>query len=106
MRRRVPGMDELDHAILEFLHELGTSGDHPVTEPPRIVWYNLDVVRGIIDKDPSTVSRHMKSLAEDGLLEILDRDRGYYAITDLGIRYIDGELSEEEYDDLREARTK
>jgi len=98
-------MDELDEAILDFLRALGTPSGNPVVESPRLIWYNLDHVRGMIDVDPSTVSRHMSRLSEDGLLENKDENRGYYAITDLGIRYAEGDLTDEEFEDLRDRRT-
>lgn len=103
MRRRVPGMDSLDEAILEFFHALGHPGGEIVGAGPTMVWLNLYEIRGVIDKQQNTVSRHMTKLADAGLLSKVDKKRGYYGISDLGIRYIENDISEEEREEIRDA---
>lgn len=105
MRRRVPGMDELDNAILEFYHDLDRPAGAPVALGPTQVWHNLAVLRDVTDKRQNTVSRHMMSLYEDGLLVKTDESRGLYGISELGVRYVEGDLSDDEREDLREKRT-
>lgn len=105
MRRRVLGMDELDHTILEFYCELGHPGGEPVTIGPIVIWYNLSGVRDLTDKQRNTVARHMKSLTQDRLLVKVDENRGLYGISELGILYIYSEITDEEREELREART-
>lgn len=102
MRRRVSGMDEVDNAILEFYHLLGTPGNEPVWMKPGNVYRNLVIVREIIDKGHATVVRHMQKLAQAGLLQTDPDDSGFYAITELGLRYVDDELTESEREELEE----
>ena len=101
MRRRIPGMDQLDELILEFFEAMGSPGGEPVALPPTPVWLNLAEVREATDKRQNTVSRHMGDLASAGLLEKVDDDRGYYAITDLGGRYVNNELTAEERNEIQ-----
>lgn len=44
-------------------------------------------------------NRRMKIMADAGLLEVVD-DRGYYRITELGERFILGDLDKEEVEKL------
>lgn len=102
MRRRVSGMDEVDNALLEFYHLLGMPGEEPVWMKPGNVFRNLVVKRDIIDKGHATVVRHMQKLAKAGLLQTGSDDDGYYAITDLGIRYVEDDLTEDERENLED----
>lgn len=99
MRPRVPGMNEVDDAILEFFEELGEPGGARVSLPPSPVHYHLTEVLGTVERDSSTFSRRMSKLADRDLLEIEDEETGYYRITDRGIAYLSGEL---DADDLGE----
>lgn len=92
MRPRVPWMNELDDAILEFFEALDEPGGEPVALSPTPVWQNLAVVREVTEKKQNTFSRRMNQLAEAGLLEKIDEERGYYVITEKGRRYLSGEL--------------
>ncbi|MFD1527495.1 MULTISPECIES: helix-turn-helix domain-containing protein [Halobacteriales] len=94
-------MDQLDELILEFLEAMGSPGGEAVALPPTSVWLNLAKVRESTDKRQNTVSRHMSALADAGLLEKVDKDRGYYTITDLGRRYVNNELSNEEIEEIK-----
>lgn len=93
MRPRVPWMNELDDIILEFLGELGEPGDEPVILSPTQTWYNVAVQRSLTDKTANTVSRRMVNLAEHGLLDRVEDEKAYYAITEKGRAYLAGELS-------------
>lgn len=92
MRPRVPWMNELDDAILEFFEVLDEPGGKPVALSPTPIWVNLTRVRGITDKKQNTFSRRMNQLAVAGLLSKIDDGRGYYVITDKGRRYLSGNL--------------
>ncbi len=97
MRPRVPWMNEVDDAILEFLRDLDIDGQ-PVALKPGAVHYNLVTEFGMLDKSLSTFSRRMATLADAGLLEKTETGNGSpYRITDNGRQYLDGEL---EADDL------
>lgn len=100
MRRRVYWMTGLDESILEFYEELG--GDPPIALPPTAVWWNLVEDRGVSESVQSTFSRRMTKLTDAGLLDQVDEKRGYYKITDLGIRYLEEDLTDEEHQHLRE----
>lgn len=95
MRRRVAGMDQIDDALLEFYDHISPDDD-PVWMKPGNVYRNLVVEREIVDKGHATVVRHIQKLADAGLLQTADDDSGFYAITDLGRRYLDDELTENE----------
>lgn len=96
MRPRVPHMNELDNAILEFLAEMGTPGGEPVAMAPTAMWVNLAVIREMTTKKQNTFSNRMNQLSTIGLLEKIDEQRGYYKITDKGLAYLDGDLDAEE----------
>lgn len=102
MRRWVPGMSDVDNAIVEFLQELGEPGGEPVAFSPRILHRNLVEMRGIVDCAPNTVSRHLKDLADAGVLIRLDEDAAHYVLSDMGWRYPD-DLTEEEREQIEEA---
>ena len=96
MRPRVPWMNEVDDAILEFYEELEASTDFSITLPPMTVYVNLVEELGVLDKSSNTISRRMQRLSEMELLEKSDKKRGYYRITEKGIRYLSGELDADE----------
>lgn len=88
----LPDLDELvaaDVAILLFY------GEHRwrIAAPPATMSANTPVSQ-------SHATRRCKKLDEGGLLERVD-DRGYYRITDLGIRYLNGEADEEVVERIR-----
>lgn len=90
--RPTPGWMSLnDLLILEFLQE------HDLSLPPRPLYYNLN--RRSHDIGYSTVRKRVKILESHNLLEIEDEDRGYYAVSDKGQAYLNGEL---DVDDLEE----
>ena len=96
MRPRVPWMNELDDAILEFFEAMDEPGGEPVALSPTPIWLNLAEIRGITERKQNTFSRRMNQLAEAGLLEKIDEKRGYYLITKKGRRYLAGELDADE----------
>ena len=82
-----------DDSILEFL------GEHDVALPPRGLEINLQ--REGAGISARTINRRLKELQKDGLVEKIDEKSGYYAITDKGRAYLEGDLdaSELERDD-------
>lgn len=99
MRPRVPGMNEVDDAILEFFEELGKPGGKRVSLPPTPVHHHLTDSLGTVERDASTFSRRMSTLAERGLLEVEDEEAGYYRISDKGLAYLAGELDAADLED-------
>ncbi|MEY7848470.1 ArsR family transcriptional regulator [Natrarchaeobius sp. A-rgal3] len=55
-----------------------------------------------IETSSGHVRRRVRTLAAADLLERTDDTAGYYRITDLGRRYLRGELTEDERETLRE----
>lgn len=96
MRPRIPGMNEVDDAILEFFDDVGEAGGERVALPPSPVHRHLVEELGVVDRDASTFSRRMQNLAELGLLEATDGRSGYYRITDKGKEYLAGDLDAED----------
>lgn len=84
-------MNETDDAILEFFAELEAAGFR-IWLAPTPVWLNLTENLNALDKSRDTVSRRMSKLAEMELLLRVDDTRGYYRITEHGLRYVAGEL--------------
>ncbi|WP_193788377.1 transcriptional regulator [Halovivax asiaticus] len=92
MRPRVPWMNEVDDAILEFLD--GADVDNqPIALKPGAVHYNLVEEFEMVDKSLSTFSRKMARLAENGYLEKAEEGKGSpYKITEKGRAYLAGDL--------------
>lgn len=55
-----------------------------------------------IDKSAGHVRRRVRILSGAGLIYRTNDTAGYYAITELGERYLEGDLSDEEVDELNE----
>lgn len=85
MRRRPPWLGKYDEPILELLAE------SDMAAPPAVVAFNLDW-QGIASPAYSTVKRRMRTLADHDLVERVDTDAGYYAITETGRAYLAGDL--------------
>lgn len=83
MTVEVPWLTESDDAILEFLAE------YRLALPPRTIEYNL-ATRFDVDLAYSTINHHLKKLAETELLDREHDGSGFYAITDLGVAYLEG----------------
>lgn len=88
MRPRVPWMNEVDDAVLEFFDDQ----DSGVALPPTPVWYNLVRVLGSVDRSQDTVARRMRMLESVGLLDKIGGGRGYYYLTAKGRDYLSGDL--------------
>ncbi|WP_235847869.1 PadR family transcriptional regulator [Natronorubrum thiooxidans] len=80
-----------DDSILEFLHE------REVTLPPTGLEINLE--REGISISYSTIHRRLQKLQEKGLVKKIDEQKGYYAITDKGRDYLEGDLAASELED-------
>ncbi|WP_455448138.1 PadR family transcriptional regulator [Natrinema thermotolerans] len=83
-----------DDSILEFLH------DHDVALPPTGLEINLD--REGVSVSYSTIHRRLQKLQDKGLVEKANDQKGYYAITDKGRAYLEGDLDASELEDDEE----
>jgi DNA-binding transcriptional ArsR family regulator len=90
-----------DDAILEFLADLGEPLGERVGVPPLVVHHYLSDVLGQTDKSHSTIQRRMRLLADVGLIRRLD-DHAFYEITDMGLRYLNEDLTDDEREQLRD----
>lgn len=81
-----------DLAILEFLdgHELDE-----FQAPPATIAKNMDPTKG-------TIQQRVRILNAANLIKKEDETAGYYRITGLGRRYLEGELLEEEEEQLKD----
>jgi hypothetical protein len=89
MRSRVVGMRQSDILILEHLYNDGRE----LIDRPSDVCENIGY-------EPGTIRERMPVLRRAGLLQYHDADAGQYTIDDLGRRYLAGELTGDEIDDL------
>ncbi|PSP79494.1 transcriptional regulator [Halobacteriales archaeon QS_1_68_20] len=96
MRPRVPWMNEVDTAILEYFAELGAVDGSRVSLAPTPLYVNLVQRMGVVDVQPNTLSRRMSRLAAMGFLEKIDEKRGYYCLTEMGEAFLAGELDAED----------
>lgn len=83
-------MSKSDDAILEFL--LNDPND-PIRATPAVIEANIEYAR-------STINGRMPKLLSAGLVEYYNEDRGIYQISELGERYLNGDLDAEEVEDL------
>jgi len=96
MRPRVVWMTGNDDTLLEFLDQ------YDLALKPADIEYNI-TTRTNANISYTTVNRRLSMLLEAGLVEKEDETGGRYAITDLGRRYLSGELTEEELAEVEEA---
>lgn len=82
---RVRGMTKSDRHILEFLWN---SGD-PIVANPSTIAANIDY-------QPNTVHKRVRALQDVGLLEYADETSGIYQLTQLGHRFFEGDLRDDE----------
>lgn len=85
MHREVEWMQPSDNYILEWFSRAGKQTPHTV---------GLNIAYSY-----ETASHRCPTLADHGLLDRVEDERGVYELSELGQRYLDGELSPE---DLRE----
>lgn len=83
MKPRPPWIGKYDDPILEFYADTGAA------LPPAVVTFNLDWL-DIATPAHSTVKRRIRTLAEHDFLNKVDKEAGYYAITDTGEQYLAG----------------
>lgn len=87
MRRpRVEWMTRSDDAILEFLRN---EPGRPIRATPRVIECNIDF-------SISTVRGRLGELLDHGLVQYFDDELGIYEISQLGCRYLDGDVSKSE----------
>nr|WP_254832848.1 MarR family transcriptional regulator [Haloglomus salinum] len=84
MRPRIEWMTQADERVLEFLHE------KDIIASPSVIAANIDYSNEYI-------SRRCQQLAEEGFIQRTDPSN--YQITDLGEKFLTGELVEEEEDE-------
>lgn len=90
MRPLITWMTPADNSVLDFLsgHEV-----ERFRVPPKVVAMNTDI-------SASHVRKRMLKLKAANLLERTGKPQGYYWITELGYRYLSGDLTKQEGDQL------
>lgn len=84
------GKEERRRAILEFL------AGCDLALPPKPIYVNMSRQGATFGK--KTIERHLGDMADEGLVERVLEAEGYYAITDKGLAYLEGDL---DADDLQ-----
>ncbi|WP_254531493.1 winged-helix domain-containing protein [Natrinema gelatinilyticum] len=87
-------MSKNDDTILEFLSETGAAFSKRGLE--------VNFERRDIEISYSTIKRRIRRLEVVGLITCVEEKGGYYEITNLGETYLDGNLSAEELEELRD----
>lgn len=86
MRPRIRNMRESDKRILKFLY----NGDESeLIATPVIIAANIDYA-------DDTVRKRMKPLRSSDLVKYHDEGRGMYTIGDLGRKYIENDLTDDD----------
>lgn len=86
-------MRESDRRILEFLY----NGDrNEIIANPAVIAANIDYADG-------TVRERMRPLRDADLIKYHDEDRAMYTISELGRKYMENNLEEEEIERLEES---
>lgn len=85
MRPRVDWMTQADERVLEFLY------DKEIVASPSVIAANIDYTQEYL-------SRRCRKLTNAGLLQRVDASN--YRITDLGERFLDGDVDEDEIPDV------
>ncbi|POG53805.1 MarR family transcriptional regulator [Haloferax marisrubri] len=80
MRPRIDWMTRADDAILELLSEAGIAAN------PSTIAFNIDY-------NNRYISQRCRILSENGLVERVHDTKAMYRITELGERYLAGDLS-------------
>lgn len=96
MRPRISWMTGADRFILQFLAGHEQPGFHA---PPAVIASNIDYT-------PAHVRKRLAVLTDAGLTENIDEARGYYTLTERGERYLSGDLTADEADELERAGTE
>lgn len=93
MRPRIRNMRESDRRILEFLY----NGDrNKIIANPAVIAENIDYANG-------TVRERMRPLRRAELIKYHDEDRAMYKIGDLGQRYMENELDDDEISNIEDS---
>lgn len=85
-------MNDSDDTILEFLEETGAAFSK------RGIEVNFE--RRNIAISYSTIKRRVGKLEKAELIECIEEKGGYYEITDIGEKYLDGELDREDLEEV------
>lgn len=89
MRTLGTWISEVDVAVLQLLEE------SEMRLPPAAIEANISE-----ESSPTHVGRRCRKLAAAGLLESVESHHGYYRITQLGRDALQGNLSNDEINDL------
>lgn len=89
MRPRPGWMGKYDTAILELLE------DSRLALSPTMITFNLDFL-GVASPAKSTVQRRLGILEDEDMVEKVDLDAGYYAISERGKGYLAGNIDASE----------
>lgn len=87
--RDVMPKEERRRTILQFLH------NRQVMLPPKPLHDNLEAYEGVTFSYRTT-KRLCKEMVEEDLLQYVEKGKGYYRITDLGVEYISDELDNDD----------
>ena len=83
-------MTQVDDVVLDWLDE------HDIAAPPKVIHVNIDPVVSY-----SQINRRLWKLEENGLVEKDPERNDYYAITDLGRKYLhDSDATAEDFPDM------
>jgi len=90
MRPRVRGMRGSDRHILGYLY----NGDQQeLVATPAVIAANIDFA-------DATVRERVSTLRDAGLIDYYDEDRAMYQLGELGRKYMEDDLSDEEIEQL------
>lgn len=95
MATRLPWLTGVDRVVLDWLRE------NDIVFSPTVLHHNLE--RDLSDPEVpsySQLARRVRILRGVGLLEPYDDEHGKYELSDLGKRFLDGELEDEERERL------
>lgn len=85
-------MTDVDDRILEYLQN---GDEEELIANPKVIAVNIDY-------KPDTIRKKIGPLREAGLVEYFDETGGLYQITDLGRRRLNGDLLEEEIEQIEQ----
>jgi len=85
-------MRAIDRHTLEYLIN---QGNEELVATPAVIAANIGY-------DREYVRQRMKPLRETDLIQYYDEDRGLYELGDRGRRYVTGEMTEDEAEELDE----
>jgi repressor of nif and glnA expression len=94
MNNSAPWMVEEDRLILEFLSSVGSAEWDRVGLPASVIHQNLRI-NGATDKIRRTIAYRLDQLYDVGLVDKHD-EKAYFYITELGERFVNGDIDPED----------